>query len=241
MIQAFFKGKSAIQFIQNEDFKTSSSIGLLQYLPDNLFWSIMRDCCVGLTTNNFGKILSFNFWEHTDSTNTTNSSFVEPDVWIETKEYDVLIEAKVGDGYGQYYQQWHNEIQSLLNEQNNNGYKKPIILIALGGNDNLKPDIVDGFRVFKASWYYLLKAITDERNRQTDNCFISRILDDTIELFARQGMIIINWLNSMPNYGIKEDALSSWSVTPTKSLVGFSNINFDVINYNNIQQWHPIN
>jgi len=241
MIQAFFKGKSAIQFIQNEDFKTSSSIGLLQYLPDDLFWRIMRDCCVGLTTNNFGKTLSFNFWEHTDPTDTTNTNFVEPDVWVETEEYDVLIEAKVGDGIGQYYQQWHNEIQSLLNEQKNNGYEKPIILIALGGNENLKPDMVDGYPVFKTSWYYLVKAVADERSRQTDDSFVSRILNDTIELFARQGMVIISWLNSMPNYGIQEDALSSWMITPTKSLIGFCNINPSVINNKIIQQWHPIN
>lgn len=83
MIQAYFKGKLVIQdncIKKNEDLKTSSSIGFLQYLPDDLFWQILRDSCVGLTTSDFGKIESFNFWAHTDATDTTNNQLVEPDV-----------------------------------------------------------------------------------------------------------------------------------------------------------------
>ena len=238
MIQAFFKGKSTIQFIQNEDFKTSSSIGLLQYLPDNLFWSIMKDCCKGLPSDDFGEILSFNFWEHnTVTTDTTNTNFVEPDVWVETEKYDVLIEAKVGDGVGQYHQQWHNEIQSLINEQHNNGYKNPIILIALGGNENLKPDRVDNCPVFKASWYFLVKSVVDMRNRQKDNSFVSRILDDTIELFARQGLMIMEWLNTLPKIEI-DYGKQLMFVAPKRS---YYDIFKGIINDKNIRQWHPIN
>ena len=63
MIQAYFKGKLVIQdncIKQNEDLKTSSSIGLLQYLPDDIFWNIMRNCCVGFNIEDFGKILALN-------------------------------------------------------------------------------------------------------------------------------------------------------------------------------------
>lgn len=64
MIQAYLKGKSDFQFNQNEDFKTSSSIGLLQYLPDEVFLRILRDSCIDfkIDITQFGKIQSVNFW-----------------------------------------------------------------------------------------------------------------------------------------------------------------------------------
>lgn len=245
MIQAFFKGKSGIQVTQNEDFKTSSSIGLLKYLPDDVFWNIMRNSCIGLNTNEFGKILSFNFWSHTDPLDTTNDSFVEPDVWIETENFDVLIEAKVTDGAGQYEQQWKNEIQSILNEQSNNDYQKPIVLIALGGNENLQPDTVllkdEDFPVFKSSWHNLILSVVRERDLSDTNDSICRLLEDVIELFARQGVMAITWLSSLPKYQVNEAALNAWRIKRAKSSVGLSNLNNVHINEKNIQQWQPVN
>jgi len=244
MIQAYFKGKLVIQdncIKQNEDFKTASSIGLLQYLPDDVFWNIMVNSCIGFTATDFGKIVSFNFWEHTDATDTSNSQLVEPDVWIETEKFDVIIEAKVGDFGGQYIGQWQNEIQSIKNEQCNNDYEKPIVLIALGGNDNMLPEKVLDCPVYKASWYNLLNAVVSERDAQKINNNICRILDDVIELFARQGVMTVTWLNSLPKYEVNETALNAWEITRAKSLVGFENLNIVFVNDKNIQQWQPIN
>lgn len=244
MLQAFFKGKLVIQdnrVKHNEDLKTSSSIGLLQYLPDDLFWKIMRNSCIGFNTKDFGKIESFNFWAHTDATHTTNDQLVEPDVWIETEKYDVIIEAKIGDIVGQTKGQWAKEIQSIINEQNNNDSSKPIILIALGGNENMLPEKVLDCPVYKASWYNLLNAVVSERDAQKINSNICRILDDVIELFARQGVMTVTWLNSLPKYEVNETALNAWEITRAKSLVGFENLNIVFVNDKNIQQWQPIN
>ena len=245
MIQAFFKGKSGIQVAQNEDFKTSSSIGLLKYLPDDVFWNIMRNSCIGLNTNEFGKILSFNFWSHTDPTDTTNDCFVEPDVWIETENFDVLIEAKVADGAGQYEQQWKNEIQSILNEQSNNDYQKPIVLIALGGNENLQPDTVllkdEDFPVFKSSWHNLILSVVRERDLSDTNDSICRLLEDVIELFARQGIMKMEWFNTLPLASVDAHALDLWRTIKSKPSVGFASIPQMIINETNIQQWKPIN
>lgn len=244
MLQAFFKGKLVIQdnrVKQNEDLKTSSSIGLLQYLPDDLFWNIMRNSCIGFNTKDFGKIESFNFWAHTDATHTTNDQLVEPDVWIETEKYDVIIEAKIGDIVGQTKGQWAKEIQSIINEQNNNDSSKPIILIALGGNENMQNDEVMDCPIYKASWYNLLNAVVSERDAQKINSNICRILDDVIELFARQGVMTVTWLNSLPKYEVNETALNAWEITRAKSLVGFENLNIVFVNDKNIQQWQPIN
>lgn len=247
MLQAFFKGKLVIQdnrVKHNEDLKTSSSIGLLQYLPDDLFWNIMRNSCIGFPAIDFGKITSFIFWAHNDPTGTRNTDYVEPDVWIETENFDVIIEVKKMDENGTYPQsmeQWQDQIQSVKNEQNNNDYEKPIILIALGGNDNMLPEKVLDCPVYKASWYNLLNAVVSERDAQKINSNICRILDDVIELFARQGVMTVTWLNSLPKYEVNETALNAWEITRAKSLVGFENLNIVFVNDKNIQQWQPIN
>lgn len=244
MIQAYFKGKSSVQFLSNEDFKTSSSIGLLQYLPDNVFWNIMKRCCVELDVAALGKIQNFNFWRHTDRTKTKNSNYVEPDVWIETENYDVIIEAKKNDGGGQYLQQWHDEIQSILNEQRNGNYQKPIILIALGGNENLQPESVsvgnERFDVFKTSWFDLINAIVTEFNSQENNGNVYRILSDVVELFAHQGVIVMKWLNNLIKYDVDETALCNWMRITNRSSVGLEGLNHVQIRNKNIQQWTPI-
>ncbi|MBR4488292.1 MAG: hypothetical protein IKO89_06990 [Bacteroidales bacterium] len=238
MIQSYFKGKSSVDFYMDEDFKTSSSIGLLQYLPDDIFWEILRNSCNDLPSMDFGKIISFNFWEHTDPTGTTNTNFVEPDVWIETEGYDIIIEAKIGDASGQYPTQWENEILSIKNEQNNNDYEKPILLIAMGGNENMQPGIAAGCPVYKASWYNLLNAIVNERNTKDENGCVCRILDDVIEMFARQGVLKIEWMNTLPErqYTINKCALNIWE----NHKIGFYAIHNEIINEKIILQWQPI-
>lgn len=244
MIQAYFKGKLVIQdncIKKNEDFKTSSSIGLLQYLPDDIFWRILRNSCAGFNTKDFGKIESFNFWAHTDATDTTNDQLVEPDVWIETEKYDVIIEAKIGDIVGQTKGQWAKEIQSIINEQNNNDSSKPIILIALGGNENMQNDEVMDCPIYKASWYNLLNAIVNERNNQDENGNVCRVLDDVIEMFARQGVMKIDWFNTLPIIRIQENALELWGKCTNKSSIGFAMLTQMNINETIIQKWKPIN
>lgn len=243
MIQAYFKGKLVIQdghVKHNEDMKTSSSIGLLQYLPDDVFWKILRDSCIGIRPADFGKILSFNFWEHADAANTTNERLVEPDVWIEAEKYDVIIEAKVNDISGQSKSQWENEIQSIRNEQNNSGRQKPIILIALGGNESMQQEKALDCPVVKVSWYRLMNAVVHERERQVDNGYLCRVLDDVIKLFARQGVMRIHWLNSMPSYSVNDKALKHWTVSKSGPNIGFLTIPKVTINKTKILQWRPI-
>lgn len=241
MIPAFLKKKLVVQennIKLNEDFKTSSSIGIMQYLPDDIFWDIIRNSCVGFNENDefLGKIQAFNFWAHTDSHDTTNTNYVEPDVWIETDKCDIIIEAKVSDISGQYEGQWENEIQSILNERGENA---KIILIALGGNENMFEGNVLGFNVYKASWYDLLNSLVKEREKHNENDFVCRIIDDVIELFARQGLMRIHWLGTMPIEEIDDQAINTWA--EIKELTGFSLLKTDIINEYILQKWQPIN
>lgn len=223
MIQAYLKGKSDIQFNQNEDFKTSSSIGILQYLPDEVFLRILRDSCIDfkIDITQFGKIQSVNFWARVDAGDNIEQQFVEPDVWIETENYDIIIEAKLDDTRGQYKGQWEKEIESIKYVQ---AQKKDIVLIALGGNRNMKPGEVLGCPVFKASWYNLVNAVVKERDNFNNANYQSRILNDVVELLARQGVIKIEWLKTLPLNQVNDHALEIWVRHKSGVSIGFGTI-----------------
>jgi hypothetical protein len=77
-----------------------------------------------------------------------------------------------------------------------------------------------------------LIAVVSERDAQKINSNICRILDDVIVLFARQGVMTVTWLNSLPKYEVNETALNAWEITRAKSLVGFENLNIVFVNDN---------
>lgn len=190
----------------NEDPKTSSIFETMLMLPDELFWEIVRAACFdnGNLPLEAGKIVEYKFWPHWDPTGTTNSDFVEPDVFIRFQLFDIVIEAKYGDGTGQYYEQWKNEIQAYKNEYGN---EKPIYLIAAGGNAEKSSETVSlsaDTMVNKCTWLSLLIQIT--RMRQEYSAFptiknnkssLIRLLN-LIELaFNIHGVYNIRWFDDI--------------------------------------------
>ncbi len=83
-------------FHHTEDTTTSSIIGLLQYLPDELVWKLLKSSC-GFSSGmpqNIGQILSVNFWDSWTPDGDINTTRVEPDVWLEFEKAFIIIEAK---------------------------------------------------------------------------------------------------------------------------------------------------
>ena len=112
-------------------------------------------------------------------------------------------------------------------------------MIALGGNENMQQEKVFECPVYKVSWYNLTNAIVNERDIQKKRCFC-RVLDDVIELFARQGLMKIQWFNTIPKYAVDNRALALWRVCEDKNSIGFSTIHAMNINNIIILQWNPI-
>ena len=59
-------------FKPSEDSLTSSVMGLMQYLPDDIFWDLLRSSC-GRSSNlpeSVRAIMSVNFWDRWDATDT---------------------------------------------------------------------------------------------------------------------------------------------------------------------------
>jgi len=192
-----------------EDTLTSSVLGLMQYLPEEVFWAILKGACGRSTKGlpeHIGVIKEFHFWERFDATGTKNSTVVEPDVWVETEEFDIIIEAKRSDDSAdnsQYEDQWTNQIIAL-----NNSYgdvpPKPLIYMAIGGNDSLRDTSVsvDGteYAIHTASWYNLLNVVLNMiRDNETGNRpnYIRRILQDIVQALQVHRFIKTTWLDSL--------------------------------------------
>ena len=227
MLQALFKGKIE-RAINNgsilliEDILTSSVIGVLQYLPDPLFWRVISGACGESfdLPSSIGAIKEFHFWEKLPAKdNTSNSRFVEPDVWVETELYDIIIEAKRADSASvnaQSEYQWHDQIQALHNyRQENDLEAKEILYLALGGNtsmSNQTQSVSDHQHIIhNASWHNLLDSINKCRHSLTQNVDLSsrRILDDACNVLISQGIFHTIWFDSFHCFQIQKAALST--------------------------------
>ena len=225
MLQALFKNKlgRAIQegsFHVIEDTLTSSAIGLLQYLPDELFWKTLREACgssMYSLPEEIGHILGVHFWERMDADGTYNTQSVEPDVWIETEHFDILIEAKVSDSSSDNSQssyQWFNEIVALANHYGNER-DRGLVFIAMGGNESLRTQTctVNGedITIYTASWYDLLAAVLKIRKSCANSPELSsvlRLLDDIVMAMQYHHIISTVWFDSMLPETINPDARS---------------------------------
>lgn len=189
-----------------EDPKTSSVFETILMLPDELVWGVLRLAC--FDNDNLplvsGQIEAYEFWPHWDPTGTTNTSLVEPDVFIRFPSFDVIIEAKYNDHSGQYSQQWENEIVAYRNEY---GKDKPVYFVAVGGNTEKASEsvsLVKDVVVNKCTWLSLLIQITKLRDDcealpliSNNQSAVIRLLN-LIELaFNIHGVYNINWFDDI--------------------------------------------
>lgn len=205
---------------QKEDFRTSTIVGILLFLPDVLMWRILRNACFGSSKlpEEIGQLLSYDFWPHWNADSTSNNDYVEPDVFLSFENADVIIEAKRFDEYGQYFEEWKNELIAYSNEYTNGS--KPVFLIALGGNgSNKETEIFEaGGRscfIVKCSWLGLHKAIKNQVESEKGSN--KRILESLLIACNQFGFRNYGWLD-------ERDHLESYDIS--------SSILNEIINHN---------
>ena len=229
MLQALFHNKlgHAIQggsFRGIEDTLTSSVFGLLQYLPDDLFWEVLRGSCGASSEtlpDSIGTIQNVHFWERLGAEGTHNTQSVEPDVWIETDQYDVVIEAKKSDSpyeNAQHDYQWFNEIVALQNSYDDQE-EKELLFLAIGGNSTLQDQEIfvrDNTQVIHtASWFDLLRGVLRLRERlgreQNSGLNLLRILDDVVTAMQYHNIVHTIWFDSLLKDTINKEAITTIS------------------------------
>lgn len=203
MIHSFSKIKTDRNY--NEDFKTYQTLGLMQYLPANMFWSLVRECII---RNNdlpiiSGEIVQADFWVKWYNIEGTNAErYVEPDVFIRFENFDCIIEVKKTEDSGQHTDQWDDQLTAYRNIYPEG---KRLIYVALGGNRDFCNNHNDSYPdVYKASWRKLLHAVhkaLNERislNYTTPSIFQEiRILQTVIESFAKYNEYDVEFLESL--------------------------------------------
>lgn len=208
---------------QPEDALTSSIIGLLQYLPDEVFWQILYEASEHTLPkfSEAGAIENISFWKRMRFPE-PDRQYVEPDVWIKLEKMHLIIEAKRYDGGGQYNEQWDREIKALLKhleeEEDQPIDEQKICLLALGGNtqtSKLQLDVQGKeYPIVRMHWQRLLEEVK-KYTYESSSCSDAekRICKDIIKAFEHFGLFALKWLDSLA--GTDKDAparLDSFSI-----------------------------
>lgn len=207
------------RFKPSEDSLTSSTIGLLQYLGGTNFWDLLRSSCgeKSLLPESVGDLISVFFWRRFLPDLEYNVNHVEPDVYCEFELFNLIIEAKKGDVFGQDEIQWRKEIKSYYKEVDS---KKPLLFIAMGGNNSLRiktielDDIGSEQTIYGASWQRLLASCIDLLKNERMLLSDKRIINDVVSLFERHHFYNISWLKLLVPKGLKSSnlrALELWN------------------------------
>lgn len=227
MLQAIISNKAGRSFQSNdmywrdifsasEDSLTSTVFGSLLYLPRDLFWRILGNSIYNCNIPfNESKIFQIEFWPRWDAINTSNLNYIEPDVFIRTEHYDIIIEAKRHDFDQQNENQWRNEIKGYLNQYGHEN--RSVYMIAVGGiKKELKEEIhIDGYviDVYKVRWYRILNEVKsflsdyEVKLEYYDPTYL--ILKDIISGFQLHGYITCEWFESIEFFGNNDIRSSS--------------------------------
>lgn len=191
MIQAFDSHKISSeirgQLWNSEDAKTSSIIGTLSLLPAKQFWTIIRRACYnsnGLPAS-VTEMLHIEFWPQWKL-----NDRVEPDVFVQFKELDLIIELKRNDSNQQDMNQWKREIDAYLRCEDSH---KDYYLIAISGRTEKQHP-----HVFQCSWSNLLKSVETEYENIQDHSHIGRILKTAIIAFHIHHEYSYSFLETIP-------------------------------------------
>jgi hypothetical protein len=189
-------------FKTTEDSLTASVIGNLLYLPDELFWQIIKNACYSNELpQNTGRLYKYEFWPRWNlNLDKNNNNYVEPDVFLRYDDIDIIIESKRYDEKLQYREQWKREIKAYKEYYGNDNNK--VFLIAIGGIRNTNVDIMfNKYKVIKLKWTNLLyeitkitKAINKSEYRTNSETTIKRILDDIIKYFEMHDFYSFTWI-----------------------------------------------
>ena len=235
MISLFTHQKNKNVLYTCEDSLTSSVFDLMKFLPDDLFIRILKN---SLFQNklpiNLGNLLYMSFWDKWDATNTTNTNYVEPDVFMRFENIDIILEAKRYDNNQQNPDQMKNELIAYCNEFFSE--QKELIFIQVGGiysTENEEDFILNNFennkvKICKTNWTKLLDTIVyfknENENFNNNDRHIISIFNDIISAFELHQFYKLKWLSEMNTVYINKVDLSKFDYSKNKNRKWLKNI-----------------
>ena len=199
-------------FAASEDSLTSCVFGHLFYLPAPVLWALLEGAAHGLklpVATEAPVVTSYEFWPHWHAALTRNTYYVEPDVFVRTATFDLIIEAKRYDYDQQDCAQWRDQLQAYLNEFGEEklpgGEKRLVVLLAVGGiwaNDEQPSEICCSSTkamVYRCRWSSLLSSVQALRTQlEVGQEHIGHILADIVHSFGLHGYTTRPLLNTLP-------------------------------------------
>jgi len=178
-----------------EDFFTATIFTRISYLPievqAKIFYELIKkDDLLKIKT-----LVSRDFWPKWDL---KGRQYVEPDVFFEYNNIDIIIEAKRNDLTFHGEEQLKNELLAYR-EMN---LEKPMFLLAIGGGCTMSNDEENIIFVTWKSLYDVIKKIYENTN---DNIFSKLIYSDLQEAFKLHGYYPYKWLSTLKYDQIKLD------------------------------------
>jgi hypothetical protein len=185
-------------FKPTEDSLTSSVFGLLKLLPNELFWRIVNESIYHHNPFNGAYMINeYSFWPRWKN---REQETVEPDLFIRTMDFDLIIEAKRGDDDQQREEQWVRELSAYFDEieAQIQPQTRTVHLLAVGGikRERPQPIIIGNYKVhiYTMRWTILLNTILRIRKKlnsnkgllsSIDSCIL--ILNDIVDYFSIHG------------------------------------------------------
>lgn len=240
------------RFKPSEDSLTSSTIGVLQYLDGTTFWNLLRNSCGErhLLPKHVGDLIEVHFWRRFLPDLEYNLNHVEPDVYCEFEHYNLIIEAKKGDFFGQDEIQWRKEINSYYKEVESD---KPLLFIAIGGNNSLRIKTIDFHNsdikqiIYSASWQRLLATCYDLLHNGDLRQSEGRIINDVVHLFEKHHFYKISWLKDLHPVQLRpnsQSTIENWEGKDQSTnnsmnlLIDLFAVNLNSLNsLNNLSSW----
>ncbi|AIY12559.1 hypothetical protein [Cellulophaga baltica] len=221
MISYFINGSGSLS--KCEDSCTAGVFDILKYLPADLFWQILKSSLLLDTlpsvAGNIQHIAFWPKWSVKDVEEISNTKYIEPDVFINFTDFDVIIEAKRYDEKQQNPKQHRDQLIAYFNEFKDNETKE-VYYILLGGlhiEDVRKEIIVKGktVKLSKIKWSSLLSTITSLKKTIENQDLVHQkpillLLEDVIHVLAIHGYHTKKWLIKMSKYKIKEIPLNNF-------------------------------
>ena len=220
MISYFKYGKGKLDIC--EDSLTASVFDLLKYLPTDLFWYILKQALhQDYLPSYCGEILVIQYWAKWNAKETNNKNYVEPDIFMRFKDFDLIIEAKRYDANQQYIGQLENEIKSYLNEYSED--EKTLYLLQVGGLiDTCEAQYIKSGNIkvmqSKTNWTSLLKNIDSINKSYLEQNIPSQkptqlLFEDLVNVFAKHGFHQKMWLKDCHEiYNINTQAINSFKI-----------------------------
>lgn len=221
MISYFKYGKGKLDVC--EDSLTASVFDLFKYLPTDLFWHTLKQALHQDHLPSYcGEILEMHYWAKWNAKGTyktRNKLYVEPDVFIRFKDFDLIIEAKRYDLNQQFSEQLEDEVKSYLNEYEEEN--RTVYLLQVGGLiDTCVAQYIEIGKIkvlqSKTNWTSLLKSIDTIYKSYIEQNIPSQkptqlLFEDLINVFAKHGFHQKMWLKDCHEiYNINTQAINSF-------------------------------